>query len=634
MKRAQSIGLGIAAVGLIGAGLAWWQLRPAVENAADKVGPDVAKTQRSAGELPLTRAQAQAGSAYTARYNFQMEGGSFAERVDSDLQGKLEVGVPQLVGADTWLPARLVDAKLQLNPAARKVFAMPEGQGDQGQAELGQRWALRVRGDGRLEEVRFAAQTSAVTQGTLAALAQGLQLVGPTQAGAATWQLEERDANGPYRASYARQSDGAVLKTWTQQSAGFSSTHEVRFTLADGQIQAVHAEQKGTAATSSLVAGKETRFGVVIDLQRQGSSDGRWASGLDPATLLPYRLDQLALRKRAPTPAKPLESAMREVTARASSTDTAGRMQLRGDLTRAIAASPEASRAVAQSLRQGTLQGPARTVAIAALVGARTPEAQREVADLVKDTALPEELRINVLQSASLMTSPTLEFAAALAQLAYTGADLGYSGAVATTLGATLGFLRETHPEQAKKSLADYADHAKKHVQGEPSSELAPVGVRIAWLAGLGNTADPQALPLILAGLKDPNELVRGSAALALRFQEPKACIAAMHQLMASDQSIHVRENLVDAARDMGPAAAGSLVEKALFYDKSELVRKAAAYTLATWSHEAPGLRAVLVTALKAEKSARVAEALKNYIEPGRIAGSPAAAPHHPEAKP
>jgi HEAT repeat protein len=142
-------------------------------------------------------------------------------------------------------------------------------------------------------------------------------------------------------------------------------------------------------------------------------------------------------------------------------------------------------------------------------------------------------------------------------------------------------------------------------------------------LAGLGNTGSAEALPLILASLKDDDELVRGGAVLALRRQSPSACIDRLLDLMAHEGSVHVRENVMDVAMVMGPAVTEPMVRKALYFDDSAFVRSAAAYVVSTWSTDSPGMRAVLVDALKHEKSPDVAERLQNFIEQGRVSGNP-----------
>jgi hypothetical protein len=63
-----------------------------------------------------------------------------------------------------------------------------------------------------------------------------------------------------------------------------------------------------------------------------------------------------------------------------------------------------------------------------------------------------------------------------------------------------------------------------------------------------------------------------------------------------------------------------SLVTHALRDDYSEHVRLAAAFTMATWAVDTPALKAELTKALATEKSSKVQESLKNYLQPGRTA--------------
>ena len=144
---------------------------------------------------------------------------------------------------------------------------------------------------------------------------------------------------------------------------------------------------------------------------------------------------------------------MNEVTSRAKDLDVAKRDNLQHELTRAIQADAASVPTTEAALRTGTLHPQAETVAIAALVGARTPEAQRAVGSLVKDPQLDETLRVRVLQSAALMTQPTAEFVTTLSSLVVLTDDAAYRSAVATTLGAAIGYLKETQPTEAATAM-------------------------------------------------------------------------------------------------------------------------------------------------------------------------------------
>jgi len=622
-------GAAIVVLGLAGAG-AWCALEPAEGAAEGSEGAVAVATDKFDGAGPALRLLGTRGlvvsGAYDARYAFALGTAGGRDAVTLKVDGVLEVAEPMTLNGVTWLGARLVAPRVTPGERAARVLDLAADA-----SELERPFVARLEPDGRVTEVRFDAPLSVAARATLAAFLHGAQLVGPTSVDAATWEAAEQDATGAYRARYGREADGTVVKQWTTppDRVGQDGETTTRFTLAAGRIERVGLAQRGHAAAGgSLLASARTPLSLDVSLVRRGPSVGTWAAALDPSALSPFSAAKAATRRRETEPARPFAQVMADVRARAASLDAGGRTNLRNELTRAIAVSPEAVTAADAALREGTLDRPAETVTIAALVGARTPEAQAAASGLVKDLSLGEPLRVRVLQSLAYMSSPDPVVIGTLLDLMSATPSPSYAAAAATTLGASAAYLAEKDPKAAEIAFGALVAHAKDALSTTQTSAVSvaarvPAGIRIAWLNALGNTGDPSGLPLILAGLDDRNEAVRGSAALALRRQAPQSCIDAMIKAMATDRSPHVRENVVDAARDMGPAVTGGLVEKALRYDLSEHVRLAAAYAFAVWSAEAPWLRPILADAAKHEKNPRVIEALMNYLQHGRIPGTP-----------
>ncbi len=563
------------------------------------------------------------GTVFSARYLFDLAAPAPLGHIEVAVQGNLQLAQAVQRDGVTWVPARLQNVSVRLSDAARKVL---DFQTDD--SALTHPWLLRADDDGHVREVRFAPGTPLAGQSVLAAFAYGLQLVRPAEANLAKWETDEADANGAFHAAYARVPSGNVVKTWSSGDArpGQRTTTTATHTLDTLGLQHLLLDERGTASTGNLDTRQFVAMSLTVDLLRAGTTDGQWALNLRPDALRTYTAATAAVHWHEDAlPNRAFAEVLADVQARAEQTDAAGRVNLRNEMTRAIAADPATVVRVEARLRERTLSEPAERVVIAALVGARTAAAQTAVGALIKDPELEEALRVRVLQSASLMTSPKPAFVATLVDLVGLSSDPAYRGAVATTLGASIAFLGEQHPQEAQIAINKFVDQAAVALgqRGGHHPFQAPLSTRLAWLAGLGNTGHPDALPLILGALTDPDELLRGAAALALRRQEPAACIDAMVTRMAKDSSVHVRENVVDAARDMGPAVTEALVKKALYYDESAFVRSAAAYTLSVWSADSPGMRAVLVDALKYEKHPDVAERLQNFIQQGRVAGSP-----------
>ncbi len=67
----------------------------------------------------------------------------------------------------------------------------------------------------------------------------------------------------------------------------------------------------------------------------------------------------------------------------------------------------------------------------------------------------------------------------------------------------------------------------------------------------LGNSGNPEAIPLLRIALHDPEPLVRGHAAWALgRFAEPEAR-AALHQHLAREEDTRVRAEVLAVLREL-----------------------------------------------------------------------------------
>ena len=587
-------------------------------------------------------------TAYHVKYSFALEAGARIGSLKVHAGGTLQIGAPQQRDGQTWVPLRLAGATSSMSRAAQRMLEAL------GKESLELPFAVRLMADGKVDQARFGADVSQTARSVLAELAFSLQLSGLAEAGPnARWTAEELSLNGTCKAVYRR--DGAQIARTvasTQAQVGERSETSSTFRLEGPQVREMELLRRGKATTGGVKVAGFVPLRMAIRAVVAEAGDMAWASQLPIEGM--QRFSVAGGAKRAP-PKAPRDVAvvLRDVRSFARDKDVGGQVALRNELTYAIREQPRALGAVVEALRARDLGKKAETVAIAALVGARTGPAQAATAKLLGDDELDSALRVRVLQSAALMSSPNPAFVHALMELATSHKDRSYAAAVATTAGAAARYLKEQHPEQAQRVIDALTATARPIVTprqrtvviGRPEKkrvvkpgavpddpeapkdvapeEEQPVGVRLAWLAALGNTGDPGALQDVLAATDDNNEAVRGGAVLALRFQDPQKCIGAMIKIMATDKSIHVRENVVDAARHMGPAVTGQLVERALRFDESPFVRLAAAYTLSVWSADAPWLRKILVDALKKEKNVRVIEAIQHYVDQGRVAGQP-----------
>jgi hypothetical protein len=636
MKKWQAGAMAAVALAVV-AGAVWWHGRPQVQ-------VTVAAARRDDGKVPAVQsaqnpgAAADQGAAYAFDYSFAMTA-PFAGGQDGDLTfhltGTLDVARPQPDGPELhgqpgqhgqsgqWVSARLRQAKLEQNAVAAQVLDLPKVHPE---ADAERPFAFHLAADGRVDEVKCDPAASFAARSALAAFAWAWQRARPAEPKTTTWQIEERDANGSYLVHYARRQDGGLDKTWTigqgddpPTRLGQISNGSAHIALAAGGVQTLDYTLAGKAATGTLNVATYKPFSVHLHLERTGAMDDAWAAAVQPTTLTAFTAASAKTRQRTEMATRTLDLILADVVAKSGKLDPGGHTNLRNELTRAVAQQPQAVGKIDGLLRSGTLQGEAERLAVEAIVGARTAEAQARVAGMFSDEALPLALRSDLLTAAAFMSSPNSAFVTSLEQMAYNPKASGLSAQAATTLGSAVAFLAEKEPAAAAIVMGRLLDNAKPVLLPPHMEHPQPQDVRQAWLAGLGNTGDPLSLPLILGALADKSEIIRGAAALALRRQDPAAVVGPMVDRMAVEQSVHVRENLVDAARFLGPGKLEEFVEKALRFDHSEHVRLAAAYAMASWSTAAPGLRKVLVDAQKHEKSPKVAEALQNYINQGHV---------------
>lgn len=643
MRKRALIGL-VAALG----GIALWlALAPGADSEPEKAQADQttakakaeapAKLSAPPGPRPLAKPARLAG-VHDLRYALVAEVGSGGQAATMSVDGALEVA-PVLELADAqWLPLRLVGAKVRQDQVAVALSGRLEPEA------LQTPWLVRLQSDGRVAEVRFAPQTAEPVQALLASLALSAQFTRPAAPAAQAWDAEEHELNGVFRAQYARKSDGNVTKRRQNQQGRWpqvDATTEFAFdpSQAEPQLLQVTVAERGQAPVGGMVQGDHTWFPYRIDiaLRRTGAGSAGWAQRLDPATMVAFATRDRAARRDRPT--RPFAAVVAQLKTLPQEAKTKEFVGLRDELARAIRDQPGMVAAADQLLRSAALSGDAEVMAVAALVSARSPQAQLAAAELVGDDALRPTLRALVLQAVTQLDQPSSAMVAAVQNLAVTGPNTALGRLAANTLGAQVAWLIDAGDTDAAASalaamLGEAAPIVAPATFVHPGQQEANIATRVGWLSGLGNTRHAAALPILLAALNEPEEMVRAHAAFALRHQDPQACFAVMAEVMSKEKSMLVRSYIVDAARTMGPAATQPIVEKALRFDESPRVRVSAAYAIGVWMVTAPGLSTVLQEALAKEKSPVVAEAILEHLQPGRSLATASKSDWDPDAHP
>lgn len=537
------------------------------------------------------------------------------------LRGTLER--PPVVEEDggRWQAGRLVGVTLQQDEGARQLGGLA---GTAQGTDFASTWLERLETDGRVAEVRFDKGMPVSARGLVASLVAVTQFAQPDSPRTLDWLAIEKDVNGSWTAAYVREAAGTVLKTVQERPSddapGRQLASTARYTFQDGRLQSVTVDQRGELGIPVPGTDLRARFETRVSLRRSGSVPASQALRVAAARLVPFDAmadAHAALEHRATASFSDLLAAAEDAGDRKARDD---RSRVANELAAKLRQEPELVATVVGHLRQGVAKDPVERTLVEGLVRAGSGPAQKALAGLAADSTVRADLRERVLAGSVFVSKPDEAFLASLHRLAFEESTYLASMA-AMTLGAALSRRLDVDPQGSQKAVQAMASHTQDLLGPARSGEKRPtLADQCNWLAALGNTGAPEALPALLAGLKHSEELVRVSAALALRFQDSAAVLPAMHEALRTDDSIHVRDNLVQAARFMGPDAL-PFVQKALFTDDSEFVRLGAAHTIAAWAMEAPALDEVLAQAVKLEKSEKVRESLRNYLEPGREAG-------------
>ncbi len=595
--------------------------------------------KRSATALP-----GLAGS-YAVQYVATMEGLSATsgarQKVALSLTGTLDVAELEAQGGGQKLAFRLRNPALTGDEGMLQAASLTR---ETSVPALGKAFVAQVDAEGRLGEARFDAAVPPGEQALLLNVMQHAQLVRPADAQAAKWQATEQDLNHSYAAEYTLEGS-QVRKHWQERGgdelqtlpAGYQATHDVTFALAKTRVVQVKAHSEGKA---ELGGGAQTALVFATDLQwdRQADIDAAWAKVLHPDTLVAFEREKGAKPLRRPDP-RDVDTILANVNAAATAKDWQKRHQLAAELATAMARNDAATELAAKQLRESTSE-PLRRTVLEAMAQAESAAAQKALVGAAADPALDAETRRQALVAGAFVQRPQPEYLTQLSALAYSPNDHEFGAMAAMTMAQMVRVALAQDAENGKGTEGGSAQalaqtftvqataRLTSSVPGPASSGATPLpGVplhdgkaRWNWVAALGNAALPATLPLLLTLLKDPGEFTRSAAAYSLRFFDPPQVVTALTATMAQDDSIYVRAAALRACAFLGPAATKTLVHKALRYDKSDLVRETAGYVVAAWMQKTPDLKDLLDDAISHESSPKIAETLKNFAQPGRVA--------------
>lgn len=608
------------AIGASVAAAAVWFLRTDAGEIAEQSAkvaqssPGVARTSQPLPQLPKLLTAADLGGAHRLTFAMTMDA-SPSERASYRVAATLQVAPLLLRDGATWLPLRLSGVQQANDDAKARLGPVPQPE------SLGHPWLVRLEGDGRLVEQRFASETPLAAQRVLAALGAALQFTRPANGAAMAWQVVERDLNDMAAVQYRRGDDGRVEKVRaTVPGAWPAGKATTEFEFAGSEIRAIAFAERGQVPSGSLMGRLNLwAYAVDIDVRRAGAVATDWAKGLDPTKMKPYV--PVAFNAAAVAPTRPTAVVAKEIEQWKQAPRPDEFVRLRDELTRSLQRDPAAIPSVVAALQSRSLHSEAQVVEVAALVSTRTDAGFAAVADMIRSVQTEPTLLGTILQAVTLLDRPSPLLLETTRDLALRDPTSRVSAAAAAALGSQIAQANVAAPDAAAEALAEMiaagAPVVAPSTFGKPGTPEARLAVRTAWLAGFANVRHPGVLPVLLGALNEGDELVRAHAAAALHGQHPAAFLELMVEMMAKEQSSLVRDELVSSMQDMGPELTLPLVTKALRHDKSVMVRLAAVTVLGAWTMTAPGVRRVLEEAFAHEKSSEVAAAIQEHLTPG-----------------
>lgn len=604
-KSRTRLTVGVLAAFVVLAGLATWQLDP--KRFARFGGELFGKHGGKAAEQ-ARRSSAQAESSSEALERYRV-GDVFTYAlttegaVDVDEGGRLyhmqadgewtlrvlEVKPRRVLWAASLEGARLVSSQRMKD--GEEQFKLIE-------RALGEPVFFALDAQGRVSEVRYAADTPRPAIDVMRSVLALSQVVGPTKPDAQRWTAIEADASGRYTAEYSRTATNQWKKRKLQYTEVVASsvTSSVKLDVlsSEGEIVldangVLQSEQIRDSVRSVAQLMPEMKSTTMLSLTRKKHTVelAPVAALLDQAAKMQsYALyegpinkdDQMAV-DQAKIRGRNLNDFLLEFEAlppHAEQSDDQ-RARDRRSFVELAALLRTDDKAVDQALAAIVGGSGVGSILWDALANAGTPRAQAALRQLIDDPQFKDEEHRTQLIGLSFVneaTDDTIKFLTARMSDPLHGQQARFG------LGTAVNHLHGTDPKKAQKSYAVLVDNLRAAKSEQDKSD---------FLLAIGNSALPEAKPLIESYLGDEDFAVRGAAAQALRFMPGDDVAVTLLNLIKDDPSSFVRAQALDSASDHRPTQAllDQVFDTALG-DESDMARKKAMETIMLWRAKYP----------------------------------------------
>jgi len=504
-------------------------------------------------------------------------GASLVYGIESSLQGELSTTG---VRADAhhvvlFLELRGGECRILINGQPQ------EQQAEDVRAALARGVLVEMTPKGQVTGVRIGPATAGLAREYVLSLMAAIQFVlppGPVDRGS-SWQTDEGDRNGHYRAEYTLERDAtqarpgetddrrsrvvAIRKTKlhyvaeggeggagdlpgqerAEKTVTAAGGMTARFDVDQGRILTLEGEE----TLKTRVNGKEVAEAqTTLRLSRATAAPATQATrakverqvaaleGVEPLALFsrrpPEEVQATVQRKELGTTTA--DELLARLAALEAQPDTSAEQPLYLKLKALVYLRPETCPRLGRVLAKATAQGPTFRILAGALGAVNHSQAQEALVAAIRTRPNDWPALANLIPTLASAPVPSLGAESLLREYANRAADPNVSATALLALGTIAHNLAKTRPPRAQRLV----DELVRHVQRDHSESD-----RARALEALGN-AGPSSVPPVVEGLcRASSPVLRAAAADALRLTADPTARDLLLQLLSSDEHPDVR---------------------------------------------------------------------------------------------
>jgi|GEM_PF-6458815 len=537
-----------------------------------------------------------------------------AQVIEASLQGELTFTALAAVNGGTKLVVDFsktrMSARVDGQEQGSGAGESAQGQKEDPRADL-KKVLVDVDGQGAFKAVRFAPGLTLLERNHMRTLLSLVQVVFPANPGG-SWNGEESDMNGPFRASYQTRfsllpSETVVLRKDLARDGNvltrMSGSLRINFDAAAGRVTGIEGARTTESRMGEAVVGEDAvRLAFSLSAVKQApAAEPDWVK--IAASELPYasgaavvgtlegkeetrELQKSLLRKELGDDTR---ASLLALTSEIAHEDDPRALKTYLKLAALLTLDPDAANGLQDTLATLHWSSLAFRNIATALTKAGTPQAQEALREGIAlaqggkgDARAAQQLVVHL----GMVAVPTTESEEFMRGLAFGAAPNDVGDTALLALGNMGHALREGVPQRAQRIQQELA-----RVLPQESDFTR----RELLLAAIGNVGVADQVPVVAPFLSDARPSTRAKAARALRHVDTQDVKETLARTARSDASETVRAHAVEAlAHTPGDAGTLAAYRAILETERSVPVLKETARNLSLMAATDAGARRVL----------------------------------------